>query len=318
MGRSRARIESPLLLVGSERSGTTLLRLMLDHHPEIAFHFEFEFAVSEIGPDGRFPDLRGYYRWLRDQMAFVESGAWIDPDLDYPSLVDDFLVQKRDRDGKRLVGATIHKHFDRALHVWPDARFIKLLRDGRDVARSSIVMGWAANMWCAPERWIESELLWKSIRPRLARDAWIEIRYEDLIREPDRVLSDLCAFIGVPFDRAMFDYARTSTYSLPDPSLTEQWRRRLADEEIQLIEARIGDMLTEIGYELSGLPRLSPSASLERTLERRNTWGKRRFRLERYGPMLMLADIVTRNLPFRDLRSRVIDRLIAVDRSHMK
>lgn len=311
-------IKAPLFLVGSERSGTTLVRLMLDHHPDIAFHFEFEFAVSQITADGSFPAMPAYHCWLRDQLAFIDSGAEIDPKLDYPSLVDDFLVQKRLRDGKRLVGATIHKHFDRVLQVWPDARFIKILRDGRDVARSSIGMGWATNLWCAPERWIAAELLWKSLRPRLGKEAWIEIKYEELVRAPQRVLSELCSFIGVPFDSAMLGYAQTSTYSPPDPSLAEQWRLLLSDSDTQLVEARIGDLLAEVGYELSGLPRISLSRSTRRWLTFRNTWGKRRLRLKRYGMKLMIADIVTRNLPFRQLRTRVNHRVIEVERTYMK
>jgi Sulfotransferase family len=41
-------IKKPVFLVGSERSGTTLFRLMLDHHPQIACFFEFEYAVSRM------------------------------------------------------------------------------------------------------------------------------------------------------------------------------------------------------------------------------------------------------------------------------
>lgn len=48
-------IESPVFLVGSERSGTTLFRLMLDHHPQIAFFFEFEYAVAMMSPTGSSP-----------------------------------------------------------------------------------------------------------------------------------------------------------------------------------------------------------------------------------------------------------------------
>ena len=48
-------IEEPIFLVGAERSGTTLMRLMLDSHPDVAFGEEFEFAVTHIGADGTFP-----------------------------------------------------------------------------------------------------------------------------------------------------------------------------------------------------------------------------------------------------------------------
>ena len=53
-----------LFLVGSERSGTTLLRLMLDHHPEIAFEKEFDFVVSKVSDIGACPQLDAYLEWL--------------------------------------------------------------------------------------------------------------------------------------------------------------------------------------------------------------------------------------------------------------
>ena len=49
----------PVFLVGSERSGTTLLRLMLDHHPDIAFNLESVYIVAKISEDGTFPELCG-------------------------------------------------------------------------------------------------------------------------------------------------------------------------------------------------------------------------------------------------------------------
>ena len=76
--------DAPFFLVGAERSGTTLLRLMLDHHPELAFRNEFEFAVDRVGEDGSFPDVRTYTEHLRLSRTFAMSGFAIDESLDYP------------------------------------------------------------------------------------------------------------------------------------------------------------------------------------------------------------------------------------------
>jgi|GEM_PF-5624238 len=51
-------ISEPIFLVGSERSGTTVLRLMLAHHPQIAWCQEFEYAVDRVSDDGNFPNLK--------------------------------------------------------------------------------------------------------------------------------------------------------------------------------------------------------------------------------------------------------------------
>src|SRR5262245_28549711 len=146
MATDTAMIERPVFLVGAERSGTTLLRLMLDHHPQIAFHFEFEFAVDRISLDGVLPALVDYHRWLISNRVFQHAGWSIDPELDYPHLVDSFLRQKQQlAGGKRLVGATVHRNFQHLRSIWPDARFVHIVRDGRDVSRSVVMMGWAGN-----------------------------------------------------------------------------------------------------------------------------------------------------------------------------
>jgi hypothetical protein len=160
----------PIFLVGAERSGTTLLRLMLDHHPEIAFFSEFEFAIEHVSGRGDFPDVDSYRHWLGNDRIFLDSGFHVDPTLAYPELVRSFLEQKRYRDRKPLVGATVHAGFDRLGSIWPDARYIHLLRDPRDVARSTIAMGWAGNVWTGVERWLEAESTWSRLRDDLPRE----------------------------------------------------------------------------------------------------------------------------------------------------
>ena len=132
----------PAFIVGAVRSGTTLLRLMLDHHPELAFHFEFEFGVDQVSANGMYPEIDRYHDYLAQHRVFQMSGGKIDPDLDFRHLVNSFLEQKRVRDGKTTVGATVHHHIDRIQFLWPEAKYIHLLRDGRDVARSCMAMGW--------------------------------------------------------------------------------------------------------------------------------------------------------------------------------
>ena len=80
------RIITPIFLVGAERSGTTLLRLMLDHHPKIAFNYEFEYAVNQINLNGNWPDLPAYYDYLSTNSIFLNTHFTVDHNLDYPTL----------------------------------------------------------------------------------------------------------------------------------------------------------------------------------------------------------------------------------------
>ncbi len=308
----------PAFIIGSVRSGTTLLRLMLDHHPELAFHFEFEFAVDQIGADGAYPSLPEYHEYLSQHRVFLLSEGKIDQQLSYEELVNSFLEQKRIRDNKKIVGATVHHHIDRIAHLWPDARYIHLLRDGRDVARSCSVMGWAGNMYHAVERWIESEQTWEQIRKEIPAERRLEVRYEDLIINPEATLTTICRFLGTDFDAAIFDYADNSTYELPDAKLTQQWRRKLSDHEIQLAESRISEMLTERGYELSGLPRLTIPPSERRRLALQDWFWRARFRMRRYGLPLFATDFLARRLAIRPLANWCKAKINAVDNSHIR
>src|SRR5688572_23588798 len=101
---------------------------MLDSHPELAFRYEFELAVEAMPDDERFPELDAYYEFLSN-LRWVGAPPRIDRTLDYPGLVRSFLEQKRVADGKRRVGAIVHKHFVRLPRIWPDARYVHLVRD---------------------------------------------------------------------------------------------------------------------------------------------------------------------------------------------
>jgi len=92
---------NPFFLVGAERSGTTLLRLMLDHHPQIAWCEEFEYAVDKMGDQGEFPHIEEYADFLSSNFIFQSSGFEIDPALSYPRLIKSFLDQRKKIEKKR-------------------------------------------------------------------------------------------------------------------------------------------------------------------------------------------------------------------------
>lgn len=318
MHRPSDLIAEPLFLVGAERSGTTILRLMLDHHPQIAFFFEFEYAVQSVPDTQGWPDLIHYYEFLEHNRIFEAGQLAIDKGLDYPHLIDSFLRQKRDRDGKPLVGATVHFQFDRVLRIWPDARFIHICRDGRDVGRSVIEMGWAGNMYTAVERWIEAEDLWAGMRRKISAKQYVDIQYEILVNQPEATLTKLCEFIGVPYDPAMLEYSKHGTYQAPSPKAIGQWKTKLPSTEVQLAEARIGPLLSERGYKLSGYPPLEVTRAMEKRLQRQSRWYSAMFRRRRYGTGLFFADVITRRLGPPAWQASVRKRLNAIDQLYLK
>ncbi len=314
----RAEPEQIPVLVGAERSGTTLLRLMLNHHPSLSWINEFEYAVDFVGDDGALPNVDDFARRMETQRVFRASGFTIDRGLRYLELVRSFVQQRRERSGRALVGLTVHRHFDRVLRLWPQARFIHLIRDGRDVARSCVEMGWAGHVHHGVERWIEAERLWERVQAGLPSQRWIELTYEDLIREPEVQLARLCDFLGVAYSPAMLSYPSDTTYAPPNPKLVFQWRRKLSPRNLALLEGRIGAMLTQRSYELSGAPPATPGWFERAGLSLRNRWGRMRFRQRRYGLGLWLASLLAQRLPLPGWRRSLRLKLNELDAKHLK
>ena len=282
---------------------------MLDHHPDIAFSGEFEYTVDLV-PDEGWPDLADYYAFLETDRIFQDSGQRIVPGLDYPALVRDFLRQFQERHGKPIVGATVHTHFDRLPRIWPDARYIHLVRDGRDVARSIIAMGWAGNLWTAAERWVTAERLWDRLKPTLEPDHVFEIRYEELVADPQSQLIRTCEFIGIPYRPAMLDFWKDSTYDAPDPKLSYQWKRKLSPTDLRQAEARLGTLLTEgRGYEPSNQPPLVVSPAMERRFRLHCRLTRVRNRIKSHGPGLFLASYVSRRIGPKSWRDGIQRRI---------
>lgn len=310
-------IQNPFFMVGAVRSGTTLLRLMLDYHPKIAFAPEFEYAVSEVSDDGKFPEITDYHRYLDNNAVFKRCHFKVDPFLGYKDLVDDFLHQKI-KDGIDIVGATVHEHFDRCLHIWPNAKFIHIIRDPRDVARSAIAMGWCGNVWVGSQIWVETEKLWSEFSKTLQPEQFIEIKYEDLIADHTAVLSRICEFMGTQYDEKMMDYVRDTTYDVPDPSRVYPWRKKLDELGVQQVESQCGELIEQRGYELSGLPIKEFSSNETESFLKDSDRKKRQFRINRYGFWLLSFAKLTKILKLGWVNSYFQTKIDRVSSQYIK
>src|SRR5215211_8339519 len=211
-----ARAPAPFI-VGVPRSGTTLLRLMLDAHPDLAIPPETHFIPAVIracrkgaDADGVAEAIKGHRRWADFGLAeddLVARLHRIEP-LEAGPAIRAFYELYAEQHGKPRWGdktpgyATKMRRIQRAL---PEARFIHVIRDGRDVvlsrarkSRRPKPVGLVAKRW--KRRVIATRNRSRSVRH------YTEVRYEDLVTDTEPELHRVCEFAELGFDPAMLSY----------------------------------------------------------------------------------------------------------------
>lgn len=302
-------VGDPVFLVGSERSGSTLLAHMLDHHPELAWALALEFAGGLLRAPDQWPPLPTVHDRLRHSWYVRRTGLRIDPRLTYVELVHDFLEQERARKGKGRIGATVHRDFDRLPWLFPAGRFIHLLRDPRDVSRSAIGLGFVGNVWGGARRWVDAERRWDALCAHVAPARRYEVRYEQLIRHPADTLRGICAFIGVPYSAAMLGYPADTNFGPADATRIASWRHEAAPADVRVIEAVAGDLLEARGYQPSGLAPLRIGLLRRLWWREHDRYRRIRFRVARNGVWLTAADFCARRARLHGYARRLQKRI---------
>ncbi len=275
-----------LFIVGCPRSGTTLLQRMVDAHPHITITPEIHWITGNLKkrrlltPEGlvtselvsRLVEHRRFAQLeiaREDFEALIGSGA----PVPYSTFLIGIFDLYRKLKNKRLVGNKTPAYVKSlpTLHaLWPRAKFVHIIRDGRDVYLS--IMNWKKADSTAGRfvTWTEDPVLttalWWERKVRLGRqgghplgpELYYEMRYENLVTHPENECAKLCDFLGLPYDNAMlrFHEGRTRT----DPGLSAKkawlpitpglrdWRSQMSAEDIERFEAVAGDLLNELGY----------------------------------------------------------------------
>lgn len=275
-------LSHPFFVVGPLRSGTTLLRLLIAHHPDVNCFGEFEGAVSQA-KGNQWPELQEYYQFVSNDRQTQEYKFTIDPALGYEDLVHSFLEQQYSRNPKPLIGASIHSRMDLLPRLWPNAKYIHLLRDPRDVARSCIGMGWVGNVYEGAKYWVEPEQHWDALVRQVPSEQCLTVRYEELVSDPERELARVCQFLGIEYSPKMQEIEGSTSYSRPNAKFAEQWREKLSSKEIRWVEERCGDLMVKRGYEPSQQGLSAPSSLQIMALKLQSRWYRIKFNINRHG-----------------------------------
>ena len=269
-----SRLQGPIFIAGAPRSGTTLLRNLLNRHPQIGMCRETGFFHYVYSRRREFGDLRdaGKRRRLVDEYLSIQRIQRMRVDMEalrarllregtsYQSLFTALLRFPAEAAGKALYGEkTPHTLFLETLWEWyPEAKVIHLLRDPRDVVASLQRMPWAANSVVTNARiWLSDNLRAWGYR---AQPGYLLVRYEDLVAEPERELRRVCGAIGVDYARCMMIPRLDPTADRPwfhraeepvTPGRSGAWREALTAGDAALIEWVAGRHMDVLGYAAS-------------------------------------------------------------------
>jgi hypothetical protein len=277
------RRKSPVFVLGCPRSGTTVLYHMLLSAGDFAVYRSesnvFNLLVPRFGGMHSASDRKLLMKYWLNSMLFRISG------LDAAEIEAKIMAECRSGgDFLRLVMEDVARvqgvrrwadctpehllYMDQIKRQLPDALFIHIIRDGRDVALSYVKQGWSHPLpWDRGEHLAVAGLYWEWMvqkgreQGRHLGPAYHEVRFEDLVTRPKETLSLLGGFVEHDLDYDRIQSAGIGSVSRPNSSFAGEsegrfnpvarWKAKMSQEQIALFEALVGDSLQELGYTLA-------------------------------------------------------------------
>jgi len=273
--------DAPFFIVGCGRSGTTLLRVILLGHSRLNISPETHFIRGLVDD---FP-LRSTL--LPEQVAAVVDVMVAHPRwramgmpadlfrdsamaLRQPLMADvlNLVYQHHAREaGKVRSGDKTPdyvRYIPQLLEIYPDAKFIHLIRDGHDVAMSYATVGWGQAYQGERFEWSQAVRSGLTYRRAPFADRILEVRYEDMVRDLEGSVRRICAFLGETFEPEMLDWHSRIELLFPgeDPNLHRKlyqplmadavstWRRKLSAVECFIMEASLRRDLQAMNYDM--------------------------------------------------------------------
>ena len=247
--------DRPVFIVGCARSGTTLLRMILDSHPRISCGEETKFLTDLepiLGPHWRLLSSYGFDRaWWIDRIR---------------RFYGDFQADYLGRRGKARWAEktpTYTMHLDFIDEVFPDAQYVHIIRDGRDVVASFRERwGYRAGVRAANSVWAMYVKTAQDFGRRQPPGRYHELRYEALVQETEPTVRSLLEFLGEEWDPAVLrhhelDHDTTDRYATFTAS-----RREEAGDDAAIYRSRIGAGRTALDPVMKALLRRSAGSLL--------------------------------------------------------
>lgn len=328
-----------LQFIGTQRSGSNLLRVMLNQLPELSAPHPPHILKTFI------PLLPGYGDLQKTEnleQLTTDVCEWVNSNpVSWAPFVADPVVVARQRKSEDLLGTFVAisegKAYSEGAEIWCcksmetvayvdllersglKPLYIHLFRDGRDVALSFMkaVVG-PKHIYALAKKWEFEQRLALQLSKDMPQDRFFSLKYEDLIDQPEAELKRLCTAIGVPFREEMLSYFQSGESertaragrmweNLSKPVMSankEKFIRELTPEQLEIFEQVAGDMLTQLGY------RRVTSAEVHKvfTTEQLDLFDRENKRLMEVSFLQADPEDLRRRKPQEDLLTEILKR----------
>jgi sulfotransferase family protein len=269
----------PVIVLGVRRSGTTLLRVMLDRNPELAVPDESYFVPQlarrhrgVVDPDAFLDDLRRLPTLAEWGLEPDAVAARLRPGMPAGEAIAAVFATYAAERGKPRWGdktPLYMQHLPVLERLFPDARYVHLIRDGRDAALSflSVPAGLMTEGWGHPRdargfacQWATEVIAARVLGARVGPSRYLELRYEALVADTEAALRAICAYADLVYDPGMLDYvgrtdsarkAHQQRLNEPPRAGVRAWRTEMSDDDRRRFEEVAGALLDELGYEVA-------------------------------------------------------------------
>lgn len=235
---------APAFLLGTQRSGTTLLTRILSNHSSV--YVQNELPLTQLF-DEEF-SLDKFYRNM-DNLFEKRFGKSVK-----------MFVEERKLEVWGLKDPQLTEYLNELENFMPAAKFILIIRDARGVVNSYIDNKWGlgTNAYTGAMRWNKEVNLQLEFAKKYPNNV-LTLLYEDLVTDMESELERICSFLEIPFDHKMLAYhekktdlesnkQNINTSKAPSKQITEKWKTQLSRSEIDIVTSTCGKTLQALGY----------------------------------------------------------------------
>ena len=267
---------SPIFVTGYMRSGTTLLGNILDRHSAISVFIEsffiprYYFTQVLFWPLSREQNFLRLARSIVNEDSSIRNGMTLDEarvlsstERNLPSLIDSLFSDWARSRGKEIWADKSPGYISKVStldRMFADARFVHIIRDGRDVWLSLKRLGWKTDVVEVATDWANTVAKARRYGATMSSDRYLEVKYERLVESPEREVRRIAAFLGEVYEPKMIEPdeegpGNPALAGWPgvdlaiDPDNTRKWKHRLGDHELAVFDICARDLLRSCGYE---------------------------------------------------------------------